>query len=188
MEKEPICWKMFVELRQQVLQNQRTRVQIMGFKLTFVSASIGLIISNAASIPLILLAVPAIAAVFFDLMIAANSFRIQRLAFYIRNHLEPQIRNTFEFADDKLLWQEFLSQKYSKSYILFSGNLGITFLTVVAALFGIFLEFHVIYSPLLLIVVICANILLFKNLADIQKIYESSHSYSDWRRDELDSN
>ena len=65
MDKVNLAWNLFVELRKELVESQKIRAQVIGFKITFVSAAVGLIGTNIDRIPNILLVIPAFAAIFF---------------------------------------------------------------------------------------------------------------------------
>src|SRR5215217_4316229 len=94
MTDHDIAWRIFLQVRKQILQFQKIRAQLFGFKIAFVSAAIGIAAANLDKIPLIVFVVPAFAAIFFDLLIASFSYSIKRSGFYCRNDLEPAIRES----------------------------------------------------------------------------------------------
>jgi len=148
-----LAWNLFSELRKEVVESQRIRTQIIGFKITFVSAAVGVITTNLGKVPTILLAVPAIAATFFDFLIYGYAFSIKRIGYYCRRHLEPILRKEFELPEDFLLWEEFLVvEPKIRQAFTFSGNLGFTVLTCAAGSFGAVNNFQTTTSlPVLLI-------------------------------------
>ena len=137
-KQSDLCWKMFLELRKETVEAQKIRAQVIGFKITFVSAAIGFIFANIKNEELTgeLLCIPAFAAIFFDLLITSYSFSIKRSGFYVRNYLEPIIHEDFGFTDDFLLWEKFMVTKSTKQNLSFWGNLGITILTCIVAVVG----------------------------------------------------
>ena len=66
-------FNLLIELRKEVIESQKIRAQVIGFKITFVSAGIGVIIANLEKLPPVLLAVPAFAAIFFDFLIDSTA-------------------------------------------------------------------------------------------------------------------
>lgn len=83
-EWETNLWQLFVELRKEIVESQKIRAQIIGFKITFISSGIGLIIAGRNTVPQTLLIVPALAAIFFDFLIQSYSFSIKRIGRYCR--------------------------------------------------------------------------------------------------------
>jgi len=130
-----------VELRKELVASQRIRAQVMGFKIAFVSAGIGLIVANMDAVPSQLLVIPAFAAVFFDLVINSYSFSIKRIGCYCRSYIEPILREYSEWPKEAPLWEEFMDRPEVKQNLARSGNLGISGLTVAAAIFALFNPF-----------------------------------------------
>lgn len=123
-----LLWDLFVELRKEIVGTQRIRAQLIGFKISFVSATAGLLLANAARVPREAFVLPAFAAVFFDLLIYSQSFSVKRIGTYCREVLEPELRRRFHIRQDLQLWEEFVSDPQRKQSFLVSGNLGITLL------------------------------------------------------------
>ena len=89
-----VAWDLFVELRKELVALQGIRARVIGFKITLVSAGVGIIVANLkGGVPPALLVVPAFAAMFFDLLMHSYSFSIKRTGYYCRKHLEPLIRD-----------------------------------------------------------------------------------------------
>ncbi len=143
---------LIAELRKEILEAQKIRAQIIGFKIMFVSAGAGLIVANLQSVPIEILVVPALAAVFFDLLITSYSISIKRIGFYCRCYLEPMLKKEVEGTESTLLWEEFLSKQRSSMIedLGMIGNLGITSLSVGAAAFVLIYSLPSIKSVLLL--------------------------------------
>ena len=59
-------WNLFTELRKELLESQKIRSQIIGFKVTFVAAVVGILAKNIDRIDNILFLIPAFAAFAFD--------------------------------------------------------------------------------------------------------------------------
>jgi hypothetical protein len=124
-----VAWNLFCELRKELIESQKIRAQIIGVKITFVSASMGLLAKGWESIPHEILVIPAFAAIFFDFLITSYSFSIKRIGAYCRTHLEPQMRCDSTFDSEKMLWQQFLNEDARTVQIYsLAGNLGLTFL------------------------------------------------------------
>jgi hypothetical protein len=148
-EKYLVAWNLFVELRKEIVESQKIRAQIIGFKITFVGAGIALIVSNLDKIPSILLVIPAFAAIFFDLLITSYSFSVKRIGNYCYNHLERLIRNSCELPEDFLLWQQFMSGPKLRQNLSLIGNIGLTMLALVPACIGLVQPYYGFYSLLL---------------------------------------
>ena len=119
-----------------------------------------------------LLVVPAIAAVFFDFIVGAYNFSIKRAGHFIRHNLEPQFRNDFAYAEDKMLWEEFMATDIARIGRWYEGNLGITFLAMVAAFFGLFSDFHIVFSPALGAVLLVAFYASYKSMRERSRFRE----------------
>lgn len=126
------AWMLIAELRKELVEAQRIRTQTIGFKITFVSAAIALIAAQPENVPLATLAIPAFAAVFFDLLIIGYSFSIKRIGFYCRTYLEPAIREGRSFPEWFELWEEFLRRPETRQTFAVRGNIGFTFLLLLA--------------------------------------------------------
>jgi hypothetical protein len=148
-----LAWNLFSDLRKELVESQRIRTQIIGFKITFVSAAVGVISTNLDKVPTILLTVPAFAAIFFDFLIHGYAFSIRRIGYYCRKHLEPIFKKEFKLPEEFLLWEEFLvKEPYMRQTFAFSGNFGLTVLTCAVGLFGAVDNFQASSSlPILLI-------------------------------------
>ncbi len=135
-------WNLLIELRKEVVESQKLRAQIIGFKITFVSAGIGVIAANIDKLPRYLLAIPALASIFFDLLIESYSFSIKRIGFYCRTYVEPVIREHSQLDSTFLLWEEFMQKPEAKQIFTTVGNLGLTCLAVVPAVIALFISFR----------------------------------------------
>lgn len=144
-------WDLWVDLRKEMLEAQKIRAQVIGFKITFISTAAGLIIAELDKLPNTIWTVLALASIFFDLLINNYSFGIDRIAFYCRNYLEPSLKDTYQSLKTIPLWEEFVGSTKYKQSLSFIGNLGITFLVVFAAVTGLFIPFRWIVSMPLLI-------------------------------------
>lgn len=136
--KTQIAWKLYEELRKEILESQRIRAQIIGFKITFVSATVGLIVANHDTVPLELLAIPALASIFFDLLVNSNSISIKRNGRYSRKFLEPKLRVYSGWSENEPLWEEFMANPSNRQSLSMIGNLGVTALTLLAAGGGLY--------------------------------------------------
>lgn len=142
---EERAWDLFVELRKETIESQKNRAQIIGFKITFISTAIGLILANSNRGFQIALIVPAFAAIFFDFLIQSYSFSIKRIGRYCREHLEPVVfpKNT---GGSFLSWEQFLSSPQNRQSYSTIGNLGITVLAVIPAIAALFSLFRLAVS------------------------------------------
>ncbi len=147
------AWKMMVELRKEIIETQRTRVQVVGFKITFVSAGIGLIAAYMDSVPSYLFVIPAFAAIFFDLLVCSYGVSIKRIGYYCKKYLEPTFKMHLEeeqLPNNFLFWEDYMSQPEVKQKLSFVGNFGLTGLSVLVAVYVLITPFLLIPSfPLL---------------------------------------
>src|SRR5688572_12835472 len=128
-------WSLLVELRKELVDLQKLRAQVLGFKITFVSAAIGLIGANLDKARVELLVIPAFAAVFFDMLITSYSYSIKQTGLYVRCYLEPVLRIRHDIPSEYPLWEEFVAKEGRWKNISILGNLGITFVAgLIAAL------------------------------------------------------
>jgi len=125
-----LAWSIFSELRKELVEAQRIRTQLIGFKITFVGTSVGLIVANQSAVSLALLTIPAVAAVFFDLLIVGYNVSILRIGFYCLRHVEPILRANGRWPKDVLLWEEFMHQPGLRGIRPALANLGLTALAV----------------------------------------------------------
>ena len=146
-----IVWNYLVELRKELVETQKIRSQLIGFKITFVSAAIGIIGTNLDKIPSALLVVPAFASIFFDFLINSYSSSIKCLGHYIRNYIEPALKTANNLNDDFPLWEEFLKNERTKQALPVIGNLGLTFLATGVAIIALLLSFQLNLSVTLII-------------------------------------
>lgn len=91
--RQQLAWNLFVEVRKEILEYQKTRTQVIGFKITFVTAGVGLIVANTDKVSTRLFLLPALAAIFFDLLVISQNFAIKRAGYYCLKHVEPIIRD-----------------------------------------------------------------------------------------------
>ena len=147
---ESRMWELFVELRKETIESQKIRAQIIGFKITFISAGIGLILANAGRGFQMTLIVPAFAAIFFDFLVQSYSFSIKRIGRYCRENLEP-IMFPKNAGVSFLSWEQFLLSRENRQSYSTIGNLGITVLAVIPAMVVLFAPFRMAVSlPILL--------------------------------------
>ena len=150
-----LVWDLFVELRKELLESQKIRSQIIGFKISFVSAAIGLIATNIdliaqSSLYNALFVMPALAAICFDLIINSYSFSIKRIGCYTQYHIEPKLKSQGDIPQDFMLWQDFLKDKRTQQNMSLLGNTGFNFLAVVLACISLYNPFQPVISNALL--------------------------------------
>jgi hypothetical protein len=133
-----LAWNLITELRKETLESQRMRTQVIGFKITFVSAAIGFIYANEGKIPPesfgVVLTIPAFAAIFFDLLIVSYSVAIRRIGLYCKNHLERQLKADIEMHKGFCFWEDFFEEKRMRPSLAIFANLGITLLALAPAI------------------------------------------------------
>lgn len=148
-------WHTYTELRKEILETQKIRAQIVGFKIAFVSSAVGLIVAHSDKISTKLLALPALASIFFDLLIESNSFSVKRIGVYLRNHIEPTLRKKYKLPGDPPLWEEFLKRPETKQKLSTFGNLGLTTIVVTIAFLAFISPFKLSVSlPMMAILVL----------------------------------
>lgn len=142
-------WELFVELRKELIESQKIRSQVMGFKIAFVSAAIGLM-AKSVDLDKALFVIPAFAAICLDFIIYSYSFSIKRIGKYTREHIEPALKLNGTVPKEFTLWQEFLTDPKTKQNLALYGNLGFTILTVVLSGVSLFFPFRPVLSLTLL--------------------------------------
>lgn len=139
------AWSLIVDLRKELIETQRIRSQVIGFKITFVSTSIGIIAAIIDKVPFQLFIIPAFAAIFFDLLINSYGFSIKRIGFYCRTYVEPALKKTVvdnkDWPTDMPLWEEFLDRGQFRQALGLWGNLGITGLAAIVAVIASVIHF-----------------------------------------------
>lgn len=131
-ETSKLAWNMIADLRTEVREAQKIRTQMIGIKITFVTASFGFIFGSRFPI-YELLFVPAFASIFFDYLIVSYGISIKRIGYYCRTYLEPKLRVQVDWPKDHPFWEEAMSAPSMKQHFASAGNVGISFLTVAAA-------------------------------------------------------
>lgn len=137
-EQREFAWNLYTELRKELTSLQTIRAQVIGFKITFVSAGIGLIAANLDKAPPLLFVIPGFAAIFFDLLTHSYSFSIKRTGSYIRRNLEPILRVGYAFPSERYLWEEFMASSHAGKNMSVFGNVGITILALAPAIIVLF--------------------------------------------------
>ncbi|NTU54381.1 MAG: hypothetical protein HGA97_11950 [Chlorobiaceae bacterium] len=149
-------WNLFVELRKELVESQKIRSQILGFKITFLtslivaisavyaSKGIGLLESQNSYLLQVfvgvLFLVPAFSAIFFDFIIYSYSFSVKRIGCYIREYIEPVMKAMKVVPDGFVLWEEYLEQPKTKQHYAQYGNIGLTTMTVIVASIPFYLK------------------------------------------------
>ena len=118
------AWTLFGELRKEILETQKSRVQLIGFKITVLGATTAIMVAQADGLPYGLLVIPALAAVFFDVLVAAHSFTIKRIAFFTRTVLEPLLREASKWPTNEPTWEQFMYYQPVRRPFDLAGNAG----------------------------------------------------------------
>ena len=157
-KERKLAWNLLTELRKETLESQRMRTQVIGFKITFVSAAVGFIYANRDKIPPesfdILLIIPAFAAIFFDLLIISYSISIRRIGLYCKTHLEEQLKDETQMHKGFCFWESFFESKQMRPSLAIFANLGITFLTLIPTIDGLRRSPHLLISIFLAVILI----------------------------------
>jgi hypothetical protein len=139
--KHQLAWNLFVEVRKEILEYQKTRTQVIGFKITFVTAGVGLIVANSDKVSTKLFLLPAFAAIFFDLLVASQNVAIKRAGLYCLKHVEPAIRDLYDWPSEYWLWEEYMNRQRARHNLARIGNIGITVLATVPAIYTLLFPF-----------------------------------------------
>ena len=148
------AWNITVELRKEIVSLQKVRAQIIGFKITFVGTAIGLVLAYMGDISNLTLMVPAFSAIFFDLLINSYSFGIKRLGYYCRTYLEPELRRGSDWPENSLLFEQFMARPETIQRYSTFGNIGITILALIPALWSILNPFKPLLSSVFIILIL----------------------------------
>ncbi len=143
-----LAWNLFVELRKEIVESQRVRAQIVGVKITFLGASVGLIVANLAKNGLYLLVVPAFAAIFFDFLLINYSASIKRIGRYTLLYVEPQLRSDWGWPAHYPLWEGYMAMPGTRGPAAVIGNIGLTGLVLLPSVGLILGPYSFPYSPL----------------------------------------
>ncbi len=149
-----LIWNLFVELRKELMESQKIRSQVMGFKIGFISAAIGLMAKSIDALDKALFVIPAFAAICLDFIIYSYSFSIKRIGSYTRDYIEPALKKYGKVPEEFTLWQEFLTEPKTRQNLTLYGNFGFTILTVAVGGISLFYPFRPILSTTLLITLI----------------------------------
>lgn len=144
-------WGVASALRQEILEAQKIRTQIIGLKITSVGTGIAVLLAQGKSASLLI--IPALAAVFFDLLINSHSVQIKRVGYYTRTVIDPALRSTGALTANDQSWEEFMSAPWVKQSYSLVANLGLTLLAAVPALLALFSPFRWFSVPLTVILV-----------------------------------
>jgi hypothetical protein len=169
-------WDLFIELRRELVESQKIRAQITGFKISFVSATMGLMAADMENLDKALFVIPAFASICFDYIIYSYSFAIKRIGFYCRKHVEPALKAAGEIPTDFKLWQEYLADPRTRQRLSFVGNFGFTVLNAIIGLVALFFPFRPLLSSLLglaLIAFLCMDIVAFRSPEKIGHIWRT---------------
>ena len=187
--KTDIYWNLFLELRKEVISSQEIRSKIIGFKITFLSASIGLIYANMERVDSNLLLIPAFASFFFDLLINSYSISIKRIGFYCQYYLEPVFNYLSDKPTDFIFWEEYVNQKPIRQKFSMIGNLGLTFIMVVLSAYNALITLSAHLSLFIItILVLTFMIDLYSHLyprKKLKKLKKPEISFADKDIDEL---
>jgi hypothetical protein len=153
--------KMMAELRQEIISSQQIRVNIVKIKITSLGVVIGAILAYAKDFSNILFIIPAFMAIFFDFLINSYSFSIKRLGFYIRHYLGPVMKEGAQWPDRLPLYEDYVTHPAAQQRFSTTGNLGLTALAVVPALWGLVKPFRGILSLSLIIIILICSVLAF---------------------------
>jgi hypothetical protein len=148
----------YQELRKEIVETQKIRSQTIGFKITFVSGAIGLILANTETVPIVLLTIPAFASIFFDFLINGYSVSIARIGGYCKEVIEPHLKSNSTWPTDKPLWEQFMFKPNKRTLLSVIGNVGLTFLAVITGIISISLTCFTLEYPTWLQVVLSASI------------------------------
>lgn len=163
---EAKVFDLLVELRKELIESQKIRAQIIGFKITFISAVVAIIgvkLSSNGEVQqgAYLLAIPAFAAVFFDLLINSYSFSIKRIGFYIKHYIEPAMLIAYRwphYVNGKkfYLWETFLRTFKTEQNLALTGNMGISAIIALLAIIPLIRERYgwVVISLLILCLIV----------------------------------
>ena len=153
-EGRELAWKLAVELRKEILSSQQVRAQIVGFKITFVGAALGLTLANMDKVPRLVLLVPAFCAIFFDLLVNSYSFSIKRIGYYLRTYLEPLLKKGFCWPADIPFYEEYAGTRAVRQRYSFIGNIGITGVFLIPAIWALLGPFRRVSSSLLMLLLL----------------------------------
>lgn len=177
-------WDLFVELRKELVESQKIRSQILGFKITFISAFVALL--GSANSDGVLFVMPAFASVCFDYVIHSYSFSIKRIGRYVKLYIEPQLIESGEFKEGFTLWESYLKDpKTQQNLLVMYANFGLTLLAAVLAVYYLLHPFIPKITPVLvgaLLVALAIEIYIpfsMRKLRKIKKVVRNNSMMSD---------
>ncbi len=119
-------WQLYVELRKEMLEAQKLREQMLALKVTAVGAGIAVILANTDRARLETIAIPALAAVMFDIRIGSLSVGIRNLGAYLEQFVEPQLKSNPTWDANMPMWEEHVRNvEHNQLFVLF-GSSGFT--------------------------------------------------------------
>ena len=169
-------WELFLELRKELIESQKIRAQVIGFKITFVTASVGLIATKIQDLDSILFVIPAFASFFFDFLIYSYSFSIKRIGSYVRDYVEPALTKHGHMPADFVQWQNYLTQPKTKQNLALYGNFGVTLIVVLLASASTFIPFRAWLSfPILILLLLFSilDVLAYRSPLSLGKLWKA---------------
>ncbi len=173
------AWNLMAELRKETIEGQRMRTQVIGFKITAVSTGIAVIVANIHQVQKELLAIPAFASIFFDLLIINYSISVRRIGLYCQEYLEPIFRREASMTDDAsqfCWWEEFIDLHHVRPKFAIIANLGFTALALISAFYVLLIPLRLPYA---LLAALLAALFLYDILA-FQIPKKISEKEKDW--------
>ena len=129
---------MYLELRAEIGDLAKVIHQLMVLKAIFLFAALGVIIVSLGQDSLKWMGLlPATFAFFFDLVIVGRGFAAKRLGGYLHAHIEPILKETANWAEHEILWEDYVSTgKHSQAYtstadLMFSFLIGMLSIAIV---------------------------------------------------------
>ncbi len=185
LDQMDVALRLLEMLRQEMVSSQKIRAQIIGFKVTAVTATVGIVLSlkqtpdDFFSIGSDILIVIAIAAVFFDFLVSGHTWSIKRAGYYIREHLERKVIGAgYDWGNNFQLWEGFISKhKKTRQKLSFWGNIGLTMLVSILSIAMAIKEYHLFqFSTSLdgdqIRIIIMGLVLVFLVVADLRAYFQ----------------
>jgi hypothetical protein len=147
-------WELLIELRRELVESQKIRSQMVGFKISFVTVAIGLMAANINTLDKALFVMPAFAAICFDFIIYSYSFSIKRIGSYCHKHIEPAIKKAGHVPENFTLWQEFLTDPKTRQNLALLGNFGFTLIIVAIGIVSLFFPFRLLITSVLTVTLV----------------------------------
>lgn len=186
INESKLAWELMVELRKEILENIKTRSQLMTIKFTFIGALFSVLLYSLLSDNLttikfgsiniglvsLFLIIINIINVSFDVISSGYEISTNRIAYYIRTKLEPKIINKQLFNNRENinflsweLWETYISKDQAKFFpdnqLIFTIGSGI-FTLFFLFLTMIHIGFIPIYSERNFVLQILASIIFFE--------------------------